>query len=238
MCAVTSTVCDVTHSMFKLVKWLQSETAGLHSARGSFSPSSRSAGRDKRWAEMGEQRSSIRHRRRASKACCLHRRRRQWCWAAGGRDTPTRPGQTSKLSCDSNVHCSADKTSCYPGTGSSPGVPAPKTPSPSFTGAETLGAGLESLRAPSQQSASTPTEDPEAGCQLLASCPGSTSGILSQGRRIVLSLDWATVPTHHQRLMCASAKPMSLEQATKGSVHGLCTNGHCNVTSKSPRLCR
>ena len=116
------------------------------------------------------------------------------------------------------------RTAAFPGTGGSPGVPAPETPLPSFTGAETLGAGLESLHAPSQQSASASAEDPEAGRQLLASRPGSASGILSQGRRVVLRLNWASVPTHHQSLMCAGVRPMSLEQATEGSVHGLCNN--------------
>ena len=66
------------------------------------------------------------------------------------------------------------RPAAFPGTGGSPGAPAPGTPSPSFSGSETLGAGLESLRAPSHQSA----DDPEAGPQLPAFSLVSTPGIL------------------------------------------------------------
>ena len=126
------------------------------------------------------------------------------------------PGQAGSQDCCVPAVCTVllTRPAAFPGTGSSPGVPAPETPSSSFTGAETLGAGLESLRAPSHQSAPTSAEDPEAGRQLIASRPGSASGILSQGRSVVLSPDWATVSTHLQCLMCASVESMSLEQAT------------------------
>ena len=48
------------------------------------------------------------------------------------------------------------------GNGAGP-VQSPGTPSRSFTGNETLGAGLENLRAASNRSASTTPEDPEVG---------------------------------------------------------------------------
>ncbi|CAK0785312.1 hypothetical protein CVIRNUC_008519 [Coccomyxa viridis] len=68
------------------------------------------------------------------------------------------------------------------GSGSSPRVPAPETPSPSFTGAETLGAGLESLRAPSQQSASTSADDPEV---MSVERPGRLPGMRGSETRIM-----------------------------------------------------
>ena len=109
------------------------------------------------------------------------------------------PGLAGFQDCHVPAVCTVllTRPAAVPGSGGSPGMPAPETPPRSFTGAETLGAGLESLRAPSQQSASASAEDPEAGRQLLASRPGSASGILSQGRGVVSSLDWATVPAHH-----------------------------------------
>ena len=112
------------------------------------------------------------------------------------------------------------KATACSGNGGSPGVPAPGTPSPSFIGAETLGAGLESLRAPSHQSASGSAEDPEAGRQ-------------------PLDPNWANSPTHHhQRLISASMNSKSLMQDMIISVHRLRNSYHSNVTSSSPLVCR